>query len=448
MSNAGDNENADKFIAAAWVALEELGWWASGLPEFARILVNTHHDGEVDLILSHLDGDDTKPKFVLVAAVTYSKLGNRERALSLLQELDELEESDPSPRKPVDIADAYLRANERDRARSVMKRFEAEITANADEGMRDQALMLMIPFYFRLGDDKKSFELWYQVADSSDRYMIFNFVQILVEAGKRTEANSYLSQLQSDRQFVANERDAIAEAYLKLDQVDDAARIARNMGINDDDGKQQRALMMLADRYLKDGRNADALATLNFAWQKARRVAETHRQQDSNGASPLTRKIHYLGQISDRYVVLKRNDLALSALRSFTSNHEFALDFIAFGLVSLAEKQVGTLSRSGLFKLLDQAASIANEKGFEGHRDEIMMRIAEGYAQMGESTKALAVINQVLKYRIENTPSAIEELIAVGLIMESNKLKADPELRKILAALVIESDSVNPAKTN
>lgn len=448
LDQAGDKANSEKFIKAALAVLTRSNWWSREPTPFIKLLISTHRDAEIEIIQSNQDHDEGSEKVVAAMADAYTDLGDRDRALVWLGKLEKLAEADPHPIKSLQIAEAYLKLNDHDRALRVIMQLEAEAAAETDEGLRDTELMLMIPIYFDLGDDKRAFELWYQVAESSNPNVILSFAMILTNAGKHTEALNYLSQVESRLIPLEENGAAIAETYLKLDRTEDAARVARTMSVQDDDGRQQRALMMLTDRYLKDDRADEALSTLNFAWQKARRVAETHRQQDSIGASPITRKIQYLSEISDRYVQLKRYDRALVAIHSFTSNHEYAREFIAISLASLAKKQLGTQPRPALFKLLDQAATIANAKGFEGYRDEIMLRVADVYAQMGESTKALALINKILKYRIENNRSAIDELIAAGLMMESNKLKADPELRKILSGLIEESESTETVTTH
>jgi tetratricopeptide (TPR) repeat protein len=435
--DASDRTNAEKFIAAALRALDPDDWSSSyGGRDLLKILVRTGHDREITGILAQRDDGDDKADLYLTLAGAYSLAGNREKTRTFIDLFDQAGNSTDRI-APYFVAEAYERVNDRDAALKVLKRYEAETAMNPDLGLRDEALMLLVERYFRLGEDAKAWELWRQVSNIGDNKTLLTLVQTLVATGRVEAAKSYLPQLETDSAFVARNGFEIAQAYLKMGDLGSASRVAVEMSDDDDDYNQQRIFMLLADRYYSAGDRDGALKFVDLAFRKARRVGETHQPEDSVGASSLTRKIQYLYAISDRYATFGKYDRALAAIHSFKTDHEFGRKFTAMKLVDLAERQAKTSDHHALLKLLDEALRIANEPSLKGYHDEeIAMAVAGAYATLGEQGKALSLMLKVIRTRFVNTESVTDELLAAGAIFEKNHLQADPEMRKLLRQIV------------
>jgi tetratricopeptide (TPR) repeat protein len=435
--DAGDRTNAEKFIAAALGALDPDDWSSSyGGRDLLKILVRTGHDREITEILAQRDDGEDKADLYLTLVRAYSLAGNQEKTRTFIDLFDRAGTSTDRI-APYFVAEAYERLNDRDAALKVLKRYEAETVINPDQGLRDEALMLLVERYFRLGEDAKAWELWRQVSNLGDSNMLLTLVQTLVATGRLDAAKTYLPQLELDTVFVARNGFEIAEAYLKMGDLGSAARVAVGMSDDDDDYNQQRTFMLLADRYHSAGDRDAALKFVDLAFRKTRRVGETHRPEDSNGASPLTRKIQYLYAIFDRYAKFGQYDRAATAIHSFKTEHKFGREFTAMKLVDLAERQAKTLDHRALMKLLDVAVRIANEPSIKDYSDDqIVMAVAGAYATLGEPRKALSLMLKVIQIRFDNSASITDELIAAGVIFEKNGLQPDLAMRQLLRKIV------------
>lgn len=437
----GDRADAEKFIAAALAGLDPDDWSSSyGGRDLLKLMVRTGHDREIAEIMElRKDGDD-KADLYLTLVRAYSEAGNPDKT-QMFVELFEQAGDSTDRLAPYFVAEAYERVKDRDAALKVLERYETETLLNPNQGLRDEGLMLLVERYFRLGDDTKAWELWRQVSNMGDNNTLLTLVQTLVSTGRYDAAKSYLPRLENDSAFLAQNGYAIAEAYLKMGDLDAASRVAVGMSDDDDDYDQQRTLMLVADHYYSAGDRDAALKLVDLTFSKARRVRETHRQEDSNGASPLTRKIQYLGAIFDRYATFGRYDRAAAAIHSFSTDHQFGREFTAMKLVNLAERQAKTPDHRALMKLLDEALSIANEPNIEGYYDdEIDMVVAGAYAKLGESSKAFSLMNKLIKNSFEGDGSLADRLSAAGAIMETNRLQADLAMRKLLRKIVESVD--------
>jgi hypothetical protein len=441
---AGDPGNAEKFVARALEVLRESDWWTGHLFELTRALALLGRDQDIDAILAHQDSDESRGNVVRGAASGYSKTGNKERTLAYGKLWLQLDDEEQNRVRPIFLPEYYLNVNAVEEALALMKLVEADAVSNLEEGFRNEQLMSLVRLYLRLGKDEKAWDLWHQVGDATNPYTLLNFTKMLVAAGRNSDARPLLVQLEGNRGFSQHEGDDLAELFLKIGDVDAAARITREMSDDDDNYDQQRALMLLADRYMSDRDTSAALGTVDLALQKARRVGETHRTQDSNGASPLTRKRSYLHAIINRYFKLGRFDRALAAINSFKTDHQFAREFVALSLVDLAEHQVGLRDRRPILKLLDQAIQITKEKAIEGYSDgRILMSVAGAYAKMGEQDRALALMARIIRTPFEDSDSPTDELIEAGVIFEKNQLTANAEMRRLLRQIVEDADESN-----
>ncbi len=235
-------------------------------------------------------------------------------------------------------------------------------------------------------------------------------------------------------------RQELVKAYSKLNDIENAIQTAKNISLEDDSYDQQGALMSIADKFIESGKNDAALGILDLAFQKARRVGETHRTQDSNGASPLTRKIIYLRNIQDRYLKLKRFDKIQQLFGVFKTRHEFIKNFLAESYLTLAEAQLKTLPVKKLNELLVHAQnSAAGSKDDDDGYAQIKTAIdvADIYAKLGNRSKAVELLTNSVKLANEEEFWSLGQvLVSAGRVFAENNLKATPQMKKLLGQIM------------
>lgn len=265
------------------------------------------------------------------------------------------------------------------------------------------------------------------------------YSDFLINTGNIEIAKPYLLELQNNEAYLNTSGKYLVRGYLKLNDVETSARIAKTMSDEDDNYDQQDALMLVADRYISDGKNDSALEIINFAYRKAQKVGEENPAYASIGASPLTRKIIYLREIRERLFNLKRFAKGLDVVNSLKIRDDHFQEFYAESLVEFVKRQTKTLPRKGIYTLLEFAQKIFDEDE-DYNLMEIRIKIAEIYTQMGEKTKAVELLAKILDEAKENSYREDDILLSAGKVFEQNKLKADANLKKILKAYIEDAE--------
>ena len=429
------SDEANKFLTKAFSVLrDDEDWYTSGyMPLFVSSLVEMNRSAEAFEIIEHQDEDAIKVKLFIALGETYSKLNQKENAIKFLKQAFQIRESAEDHYISFKIVQIYIKFQENDEALAVLKQIESDILQSG----KTHNLIQLIPFYLQLGKQEKAESIWQIYGDLTDPYDIFSYSTFLINSGNTERAKPYLSALQNNQEYLNRSGNDLVEISLKLNDVETAVKIAKIMSSADDNYYQQEALMLVADRFTTQGNNDEALKFLDFAYQKARKVGEEHRGEDSIGASPLTRKIIYLRQIRERLFNLKRFDRGLAVVNSLKIRDDHFQEFYAQSLVEFTKRQIKTLPRKTIYKLLDQAQKIFDEDE-DYNRMKIGIAVADIYAQMNEKPKAVEKLAEVLAeaedYRTDDF------LLAAGKIFELNKLNTNANLRKVLKKFIADAE--------
>ncbi|HEV7644110.1 MAG TPA: hypothetical protein VGO50_09240 [Pyrinomonadaceae bacterium] len=442
LSELGEKAAAEKFIDKALAALKEYEWQDLSIRMLVPLLIKTGRLDDLSEILSHQDEDQDKAKILITAAEAFSKSGKNETALKYLKQAYELRETFADIYELLTIAELYLNLAQNDRALEITAQLENTALTSSEENEQHRIFMFVVPLYAGVGQPDKAIKLWQQYHNPDypdDTIILFD---ILNRTGRFDEAKPLLLELESG---LGSNGDWMVKTYLELNDIENAKRIAKAISAENDAPRQQDAFMSLADKWISEGENNSALAILDTAFQKAKKVGEEHRAEDSNGASPLTRKIIYLGAIEERYLKLKRFDKIAAIAGAFSSpGHDFAAEFIAGSLIASAKAQLGSLPNKKVIALLDQAQQVVSGKkddtgDNEYLRNGIRVSIADVYAKMGNKTEAVELLAKALKDIRENEHMYVNQfLISTGRVFEEHKLKATPNLRKVLGEILKE----------
>jgi tetratricopeptide (TPR) repeat protein len=435
----GDKSNAEKFISKVLEKVTEDDSGSRELRNFIGVLIAAGHFAEVDEIIAKLDNEypDYQAKLYLAAANACQKSGRPEKALEYLEQVYKLRDSLEETYDRIQLAELYAKLGKDEQVAALIEQIETRALKSTDKNEPNITFMQLVPLYFATGRSDKGMERWQQyhaLTDTSDNSVI---AKALIGQSRIEEALPYLQQMALDHEQSGT---WLVETYLKLNDTENAVHYAKNISSEDDSYNQQSALISIADKFIETGKTEAALNILDFAFQKARRVGETHRTEDSEGASPLTRKVVYIRNILGRYIKLKRFDKAQQLFGAFKTRHEFIQKSLAESYIMLAEAQLKTLPAKKLNELLAQAqnAVASNGKDNDSYAEiKTAIDVADIYAKLGDRAKAVELLANSLKRANEEEFWSLDQaLIWAGKVFEEDKLKATPKLRKILREII------------
>ena len=434
-------DEANKFFTKAFVVLRDEEKWAgeNRLPDFVSGLIQLNRSAEALEVLEHQKYDDDKAEIFISFADTYLKLGQTDKAIKALQTAFELRNSFEDSDNLFLIARLYAKLKQFDEALKVLKHIENDAVQITDTDDRHAVFLRLIPVYLQINQKERAYQTWQQNGDLSDSADVFSFASFLIENGNVEMAKPYLLQLADDKEFLGGRYgEGFVRLQLKLNDLETASTIARTMSDENDDYFQQEALMLVADRFIAEGKNDSALEILDFAFGRARKIVYEHNPMDSVGASSGSRKEIYLGHIFERLMKLKQFDKAFLVFNAIDSEHHFARDFLAGHMVEFAKQQTKTLPRKKIYTFLAEAQNIVKDE--EYHSIDITLRSAEVYAQMGEKAKAVEMLTKVLEEALESCCYDDDFLLSAGKVFEQNKLKADANMKKVLLKFIIDAE--------
>jgi hypothetical protein len=439
LADAKKIDEANKFLTQALDVLRAGDDWEYGneMHVLVSTLLKLNRSAEAFEVVEHLD-EENKSKIFITVAEAYFDLRQKEKSVKYLRAAAQFSFTSENYPEFVRISNLFLKLQLKDEALSVWKQYEADAAQIDDEERRRGAFLRLMPVYRRMGEREKALEIWERHGDKTDAKDILSFAVLLVENGETEKARASLLQAEASASELDNfEGERLVTFYLKLNDVENAVRIAKKMSDEVDSRYQQLALMSIADGFIGAGANASALEILNYAQARARQVEEEHRPEDSMGASPLTRKFLYLRQIRDRFLKLKRYDRALQTANSFATKTRYSRNFLAETFLEIARRRAQAFPRRSLDELVAEAQQTI-EEGDEYEAIEIKLLAAETLVATGEKTKAVELLAGALAEAKESCCYEDNFLLSVGRIFEQHKLKADANMKKVLRQFIAE----------
>lgn len=335
------------------------------------------------------------------------------------------------------IATVYSKIDKPDTANKILERIEKAAVIMTDENERNRIFLGLMSAYLQNNQSEKAFALWQQYGDVNDGDDVLFFAKSVLDFKGFDAAAPYLLQIRQNPEFVRRNGDKLVDIYLRQNDVETAVSIAKTMSEDNDSYDQQKAFMLIADWFIKNGKNNSAIEILNFAYQRAGKIVYVHNPQDSIGASSGSRKEIYLGHIYRKLIDLKQFDRAFAVFSSINSEHIFSREFFAEHLVDFAKLQINSLPHKKIVELLAKAQNIVKDDDY--HEIDIKIRTADVYAAMNEKTKAVKLLNQALAEGQESCCYEEMILLQVAKVFESNNLKADAQMKQVLSEYISEN---------
>jgi tetratricopeptide (TPR) repeat protein len=440
LTDDGKPEAADKFLSEALKNLrEEDAWDDNYAPLLAAGLIRRNRIAEANEVVLRQEGEADKAAVLTKIAEAYFNLGQRETAENYLNEAFALRDSFDDFDQVLDIIDLSVKYSSPPNAAEFLRLAEESVRSNGDETPSVRTRARLALYYFKINQKAKAFKIWNDFYDEEDADDSLSLTLTLLKNNDTQNALALFNKTRLDADQSVSYGLTLVQIYLRLNDSKAAFRIAQAMSKNVDDYSQQAAFMMIADKFIEEKKANEALPVLDLAFRRAAEVGETHRDQDSIGASPLTRKIQYLRNIRDRYLKLNRFEQALGVLNPLKIRDDHYQYFYSETLIEYVGKQLKTLPRRKIDELLTKATNVFDAD--EDYRQRFAaMKIAELYAQIGDKPKALEILTGALQRTLEESSNREDFLMLASIVFEKYDLKADANLKKVLGRIIDEND--------
>lgn len=403
---------------------------------FLAPLLIKYGRNEEALSLFNLSKNDYKPRTAIGISKAFIKANQPANALKLLS----FDFEDAEIDRKAEIIELFARLKQTERAKKLLAEFDM-VTFLSEPSYHNRRFTLfpLINANLALGRDDRANELWQQYGEQDDGYDWLKFIDALIEFGYREKADFYLTQIESNSEMLGKEGSGIIKRRLEFGDIEKALIIAEKISEDDDNEAQQAAFMLIADFYIAENKTDSALKVLDGAFEGARKIVFQHDPMESIGVSSGSRKVIYLRDIYKRLMKLKRFDKAFLVVNKIGSNHWIANRFIRETLADFVRQQIKSLPRKRIEAILLQIQTTYTDKDDNDEVIESKLLAAEIYGQIGEKTKAVSLLAEILK-NVEDSYRKETILIDVGKVFEQNKLKANANLKKVLKEFIEDAE--------
>ncbi|MBS1792809.1 MAG: hypothetical protein JSS81_03085 [Acidobacteria bacterium] len=430
LSKSGNDPIARKYVDKTMPLLKDADFEADkyNLSALASLLVKYGRDDEA---MSLPAKSDNPGKTAIDISEKFLDADKPAKALEMLPQISEIGEVDYK----AEVIELNARLKQTAKAEQLLAEFEPAALIN--EPVYHNRRFIIFPLvkaYLALGKIDRAVELWEQYGEKDDGFGWLKFIDSLLEFGRREKAAVYLGQIETDPAILQTEGGAIVERYLKLGKIEKAQNLAKTMSGENDSYRQQQALMIVADYFIDNKNQKSALEILDFAFQRARRVVFKHEDFLSIGASSGTRKVIYLQNICDRLIRLGKFDKAAAVIDSIGSDHWIAREFVLNQLLELTRRQIKTLPRRKIDANIARLQNLFTADDNEAYAISADLGIVELYAGLGEKTKAVGLLADVLEKARKSCCSENYFLLSAGRVFVENKLEPTADLRQALRA--------------
>lgn len=436
-----NNEKAEskKFLLEAFAVAQTEDDWSSSsfeLSQLAAKLAAVSLDAEA-VKLSEISSEAyVKTDVLIEIAAKYANRNENEKALRLLvNALQTAQETDSEFEYKAKIGFVYAKANQPQKALSLLTEVEQVYLPSLDGDNRRDVLFSLISGFIVVGEIEKAFLLWQTYGDLQDNYSI------------RKVADAFLADNQKDKMLLvlAQTTDVdyslLVEFYLKLNEKQKAFKAAIQISESFDNYEQQTALLKVADKFIADGEAEPALEIIDFAFVRVKKIdtSEPETAFHSIGATPASRKARYICAVADAYMRLEQFDKALAAINSLEKPF-----YRAEKLTDFAEKQIGKAPARKIAGYLSQALQIvrtSKEQFLDANRYMVMAKIANASARTGAKNNANSILAEILSKQEEIKSEGgenhlFEVLTKVGVVFEKYDLPVDAKVKKQLQLII------------
>ena len=193
-----------------------------------KSLIALNRSDEAFEILNHQEYENDRAEISVEIARAYLKIGQNEKAMRSLSQTPILLESFYEIHNTIDVADLFIKVGQREAAISLLERLEKS-PAVLTSTNRDRFLLRMVPLYIRLGQFDKAFDVWNHDTAVDDPNYLFSYASTLFTNGRADQADPFLTQLRTDKEYMDRYGDSLVEMYLGSGDIETARSIALTM---------------------------------------------------------------------------------------------------------------------------------------------------------------------------------------------------------------------------
>ncbi len=408
----------------------------------------TLHRHRRALEIAELIEDDTSFKVSAFAAVAdaFIKAGERERAVGLLDRAmayanaaDE-EDSDRSCEAAIEIADLYELVGDLEKATSA----RSFAFKQASESRNDKSGLntLLAMRFAKKGNWSECARLLNSISKNDRPRSLIRVATVYALQSQKAKA---IELLKKASDLIASEdesdsssdylKSALAQCYLRLGEPALALTSIRGMT---QDYEILMSTIALVDWYIKHKNTALAIESLELASLRFQSIHSESREEilPMMSTSKAKEKATYLSQIADKFIQLGRFDkakVAIDAIDLPQAKTEKLADLAgAMIIASQHDKAISILAQAQT--LSDTAEDYPHDR----YREFALANIAQHYAEAGEREKSVILFTRILESMrdLGSSLGSLEQLAEVGLYYERSGLGPDPRITASLRKII------------
>ena len=436
----GKTEEASKFLS---FLINKFGNDEDDLQMVFKPLILLKRDAEALQILNKFDDSD-KIDGALAIAETYLKLGQKAKALDVIESIKNLAEKSEYGEDKANVGLYYAKLGKETEA----LRFLQESMKNLEwkegkpEYSEGRILDRVVEIYRALKKDKEADEILARQGITEEPKTQTEIAESYFAEGNPTKAREIFekifSQLEPKEDYYNLVAERLIEIYLKLGEIDKAESLAVKLAGSDH--SQQKYLLEIADFYIKQKNKTKAVEILNFAFEQTVKIDTSEAESGSLWTSGKWNQARYQSQIALRFVDLQFDQKALELISQLKKPYLRALMLTEF--VSVNKKRIPAQK---LKVYLDEALALLKLEQteiFDSKKFDVLAITARMFAEIGMAKKANDVFAETLSLldeeMIENgtDSSLLYVMCNIGVEFENSKIAPNEKLRKALREII------------
>jgi tetratricopeptide (TPR) repeat protein len=414
--------------------------------KIVRDLIALHRPRKA-LEIAQLIEDETSYKASAFAAVAdaFIKAGERERAVGLLDramanaKAVEEEDSDRSCEAAIEIADVYDRVGDLEKSTSAQS-FAFKL---ASESRNDKSGLntLLAMRFAKQGNWSECARLLSSISKNDRPRSLIRVATVYASQSQKAKAKELLNKVSG---LIASDVELDSSNYLKSTLVDcylslgePALALASIRGM-----KTNYAILgstiALSDWYIKHKNTALAVELLELASLRFQSIHSESREEilPMMSSSQAKEKASYLSQIADKFIQLGRFDKAKVAIDAIDLPQARAEK-----LGDLAGAMIVASQHHRALSVLAQALTLSYTAEHYPHdrfRELALANIAQRYAEVGEREQSVLLFKRILDFErdLDDNLSGFDQLETVGFYYERSGLGPDPRITASLRKII------------
>jgi hypothetical protein len=296
--------------------------------------------------------------------------------------------------------------------------------------------------YLILGKYELANEILEKQGKTKDSGRLIEIAESYLEKGDRKKTYEFLYASEKILNFKeyndSFDLGYLVENYLKLGNVKEAERIAKNL--SGSDHMQQEQLLHIADFYIKKKNLSKAYEILNYAFEQTKKIDISEKESGLLSTSNKWQQAQYQSRIALRFINIKSDNAALEVISQLKKPYLRAsvlTEFVA------ASKQ--RLPPAKLSSHLEEALSLLRQKEvdvFDSQKFDVLAVAARNFAEIGMKERSTEVFAEILlnldkKITEEGSDnSLLYALCNIGVEFDKSQINSNEKIKKSLRQII------------